>query len=376
MKKIQIDNEALNEVLILGKKILKLVQILLIMLIVIGLLYVGSELGIFIFLKTILDIMMPLFLGCIIAWLLNPFVDKLEQKSLGRIGSSLIVYMGLMICISIFFRLFIPVMASQIAELIAYMPVIGNSVVNFFNNNILNDLSASGTDVSSISQGINDNVILIISEITSSLPRYIMNAVSILGTGLFDLLFSLILGLYILIDFNSIKNGFSTLVPKKYIDQVNLLSTKISTETRKTVNGIFLIATMVFVCNTIGFTIIGLEAALLIGLICGVCNIIPYVGPWIGCGIAITVGFSQSVVIGTGVLIISILVQFIENYMFQPIIMSKVTNIHPIIIMLSLLIFGYFFGIMGMIFSTPILAILKVIILHFLENKEYLVIEK
>ena len=142
----------------------------------------------------------------------------------------------------------------------------------------------------------------------------------------------------------------------------------IGIEVRKCVNGTILVACMVFICDVIGFAIVGLNAALLFGLFCGITDLIPYIGPYIGTAVATIVGFTQSPLIGIGVLLIACLVQLIESYVLQPIVMSKATNLHPVLIIVGLLIFGYFFGIVGMVLATPILSILKVI-WHFLNNK-------
>ena len=118
---------------------------------------------------------------------------------------------------------------------------------------------------------------------------------------------------------------------------------------------------MVFVCDTVGFSIVGLESALLFGLFCGITDLIPYIGPWLGTAVATIVGLTQSPLVGLGVLIIAVIVQLVESYVLQPIVMSKATNIHPVTIICGLLIFGYFFGVWGMVLATPILSIFKVI---------------
>jgi predicted PurR-regulated permease PerM len=132
---------------------------------------------------------------------------------------------------------------------------------------------------------------------------------------------------------------------------------------------------MVLVCDTIGFTIVGLEAPLLFGVFCGLTDLIPYIGPYIGGAAAVVVGFSQGPVIGISVLIICIIVQLVENYILQPVVMSKAMQLHPVTIIVGLLIFGHFFGIIGMIIATPCIALLKVIY-RFIVNKYDLFQEK
>ena len=103
---------------------------------------------------------------------------------------------------------------------------------------------------------------------------------------------------------------------------------------------------------------------MLFGLICGLTNIIPYVGPWIGGGIAAIVGFTVSPLTGILTIAVAFAAQQIDGIVLQPLIMGKTMKLHPVTIMIGLLIFGYFFGIWGMILATPVIACCKVIILY------------
>jgi predicted PurR-regulated permease PerM len=162
-------------------------------------------------------------------------------------------------------------------------------------------------------------------------------------------------------DFDKLSTNIIKIIPKKNQKEIFDLLNKIGEEVRKCVNGTLLVACMVFICDTVGFAIIGLDSALLFGFFCGLTDLIPYIGPYIGGSLAVLVGFSQNPLMGVGVLIIAVVVQCIENYVLQPMVMSRATQMNPVLIMVWLLIFGYFFGILGMILATPCLAILKVL---------------
>ena len=97
-------------------------------------------------------------------------------------------------------------------------------------------------------------------------------------------------------------------------------------------------------------------------------NIIPYAGPYIGAVPALIVAYSQSMSIGIWATVAIVVVQFIEGNILSPIVMSKTTKLHPVSIIVGLLIFGHFFGIVGMLLSTPIISVLKVII-EFIDSK-------
>ena len=359
-RKNKIDTEGLNEVIYLVKNILKVLFIALI--ISIGLIGVilFRELGVFRFIGNVLNVLSPLFIGFIIAWLFSPLVDKLTKKGLPRIVSSLIVYVIFILFLVIFFRIFIPIIYTEFNELIKTLPGILEDITDFINN-IFSKIEINNSNMESIKEGILKAVNDYGNDISKSIPTTIVNIMSSLFSGLGSVFFGLIIGLYMLFDFDNVSILFLRLIPKKHQIEIGGLLDNIGIEVRKCVNGTLLVACMVFVCDTIGFSIVGLKSALLFGLFCGITDLIPYIGPYIGTAVATIVGLTQSPLIGIGILIIAIIVQLVESYVLQPIVMSKATKLHPVTIICSLLIFGHFFGIIGMILATPLMSIFKVI---------------
>ena len=195
--------------------------------------------------------------------------------------------------------------------------------------------------------------------------QLILSSVGKIFSGIGTFVISLVIGIYMLIDFDSINSHLMHFIPKKNKDEINGLIKEIGEELRKCVNGTLFVAFMVFVGDSIGFALIGLKAPVLFGLLCGITDLIPYIGPYIGGIAAVIVGFSQSPIIGIITIIIVCLVQCVENYVLQPVVMSKTMKLHPVTIMIGLLIFGHFFGIVGMILATPTIALFKVIYRFF-----------
>lgn len=366
-KKNNIDTDGLNEIIYLSKNILKLLFIILIISIVLVAIILCREIGIFKFIGNILKVISPLFIGFVIAWLFNPLVNKMTKKGLSRILASLIVYVVFILFLILFFRIFIPIIYNELNELISTIPGIINKITDFVNE-IFAKIDIEELDIVSIKNNILDAINSYGNDITSNLPTNIVNVMGKFVSALGSILFGLIIGLYMLFDFDNVTVLFLKLIPKKHQMEIAKLLEDIGTEVRKTVNGTLLIACMLFVCDTIGFSIIGLKSALLFGLFCGITDLIPYIGPYIGTAVVTIVGLTQSPLIGLGVFIIAVIVQLIESYVLQPVVMSRATNLHPVTIICGLLIFGYFFGIIGMILATPIMSIIKVI-WHFIKSK-------
>lgn len=353
-------NSSLNKLINRSNKILKLIYVFLIIGVLLTSIIVIKELNIFSIVKTILKVLLPFFIGFVIAWLFNPLVKRLNKKGIPKLFSALLVYLVIILFLIMFIKVFIPVLYKQLNDLIITLPNIINKITKVFDD-IMVKFSLEGIDISSVRDNIINSINEFTLKFTTNMPKNILNFMISFFSGLGILSMGLVVGIYMLIDFDHITEHFLKLIPKKYQKEIEELITKIGLEVRKTVNGTILVALMVLVCDTIAFRIIGLESPLLFGVLCGLTDLIPYIGPYIGGAAAVVVGFSQSTAIGIAILISCIVVQLVENYIFQPIVMSKAIEIHPVTIIVGLLLFGHFFGIVGMIIATPILALLKVI---------------
>lgn len=368
-KKNELDTNGLNEIIYLGKNILKLSFIILIIGIILAGTILLKELGVFKFLGSVLNVLAPLFIGFIVAWLFAPLVDKMTKKGMSRILASMIVYVIFIAFLLVFFRIFIPIIYNELNELIKTLPSITGKITDFINNTF-DKIDSDAFNIEAIKTNILDAITNYGTSISSNLPTTIVSIMSNLVSGLGTIFFGLIIGLYMLFDFDNVTNLLLKVIPVKHQVEVASLVEKIGSEVRKCVNGTLLVACMVFVCDTVGFGIIGLKSALLFGLFCGITDLIPYIGPYLGTAVATVVGLTQSPLIGLGVFIIACVVQLVESYVLQPIVMSKATNLHPVVIICGLLIFGHFFGIVGMVLASPIMSVIKVIFEFIIEKFE------
>ena len=182
----------------------------------------------------------------------------------------------------------------------------------------------------------------------------------------------MVIGFFLLVGFENVDETIITIFPHKMQANAKELISEIDNSLRRFVRGALLDSTFVFIITSIGLWIVGLKAPLLFGLFCGLTNVIPYAGPYIGGAPAVLVGFAQSPTIGILTLVIIAVIQVLEGNFIQPVIMSKTTKLHPVTIMLGLLIFGHFWGILGMLVSTPIISVFKSIILFFDEKYDIL----
>lgn len=366
--KEKIDLNEVNEVVGLSKKILHLFYIAMIIAIVLIVTIIAREWGITNFILNILKVISPLFIGFIVAWLFNPLVKKMEAKGFPRIAGSLLIYAIFLVFAIVFIRVLIPTIYTQLNELLTNLPEIVKELEGFVTRLFDSVASLKGIDLSGIKDNLMNTLNTSFVSFTTSLPATVLNFVGSFFSSLMTIGFGLIIGLYMLFDFEAINSHFLHLLPKKNRFEASLLITNISSEVHKSVNGTLLVALMVFICDSIGFALVGLQAPLLFGFFCGLTDLIPYVGPYIGGAAAVVIGFSQGPLIGVMTLIVALAVQLIENFILQPIVMSKTMKLHPVTIIIGLLIFQHFFGILGMILATPCIALAKVVYKFFVEK--------
>lgn len=361
----KLDYQELNEVVGLSKKILHLVYIAMIIGIVFIVTLLIKEWGILKFIITLINIAKPFFIGFIIAWLFNPLVVRLENRGWRRGVAATVVYLAFIIIIFAFFSMLIPTIYSQLQDLIASFPTILSSVKDWITNILSGFNGNEFFDITEAENNIFSSMETFITNLTTNLPSLIMSMVGNLFSGLGTMAISLVVGIYLLFDFNNVTNYLLKFIPKTHKEEIKYLIDEIGEELRKCVHGTLLVAFMVFVCDSLGFAVVGLKSPILFGLFCGITDLIPYIGPYIGGAAAVVVGFSQGTFTGLATLVIATIVQLVENYILQPVVMSKTMKLHPVTIIIGLLIFGHFFGIIGMILATPIIALAKVIYRYF-----------
>lgn len=366
-KKNDIDKDGLNEVIHLSKNLLRVFYIITIIGIIIGALFVIKYLSIFQFLLGVLKVISPLFIGYVIAWFFYPLHKKMLDKGIPKILSSILIFLLLVGSIVILIYVFIPVISNQINDLVSYIPSVFGGVSNFITS-IINKLDIKGVDLTSIKSSFSSSFENLVLNLTSSLPNNVLSFIKGILSALGIILISIVIGIYMLIEYDNLTVSIHKILPKKHRNDYIKLIENISANARKVVNSTLFVAFLVFVFDTIGFALIGLKSAMLFGLFCGITDLIPYIGPYIGGGVAVIVGFTQGPVVGIGVLIVAIIVQVLESYILQPVVMSKAMKLSPITIIVALLLFGYFFGILGMVLATPCIAIIKEIVIFIKEK--------
>ena len=178
---------------------------------------------------------------------------------------------------------------------------------------------------------------------------------------------------------NILREGIILIVPTEIESKVSNILDSISYLLRRYFIGIILEVFMVMLLDTLGLTIVGLSFnhAVIIGLLCGLFNVIPYLGPWMGAALGLLIGaalnihvdfMSQTLPLLGFMTAVFLTVQLIDNILFQPLIYSSSVKAHPLEIFIVIIAAGSLAGVVGMFLAIPAYTIVRVVAKEFFVN--------
>ena len=364
-KSDELDYKAINRFFYTSNNLLKFVLALVIILAILLATYLIKEWNILGIIGTILSIISPVFIGFVIAWLLDPLATKLSTK-MPRVVACILTYLIVFGGIILLLAFTVPTFSSGVSDIVSVVPELVDNAQDFASD-MLESLGDS-KQIESYKDSILDKIESVGTNLASALPNAIWNFGSGVVSVATNIVLGIMIGFYLLSSFRNFQGHLLSIIPRDWHEGAKDLMGRINGKLRSYVGGVLLIMVLVFITQSIGFSLAGLSAPFLFALFCAITDVIPYIGPWIGGAPAVIVGFTIDPMVGVFCLISVLVCQLLENNFYQPLIMGKTMKLHPVTIMLGLLLFNYFFGMIGMIVATPVIATIKIIFEFIMEH--------
>lgn len=335
------------------------------------------------------NIVLYILTAAVFATLGRPIVDTLERVPLPkgrRLSNSLSSAITLILLGSAFFGFFsfiIPLITNEAKKLSS----IDISSVTEYIDIAGDQISASFPTLSWFDNSSNSILELIRGELTSmidfsDLSDIIGSVVDTVGS-IMIMIFSVSFILFFFLKERDMFNNIILLfIPPEYEEKGVSAISSISNLLKRYIVGIILEVLAILVLDTIGFSIIGLkfEQAVVIALVAAIMNVVPYIGPWIGAlfGIFIVIAtnieasfMDVTLPLIIGVTVVVVIIQVLDNILFQPIIYSKSVKAHPLEIFIVILMAGSMLGVAGMILAIPAYTVIRVIANTFLSKSSF-----
>lgn len=311
---------------------------------------------------------LPIILAGILYYLMNPTVDYLERKGIKRIYSIFglfILVVGLIVWGVVVIIPKIQEQSMSFADnLPSYLTIIENKV-----NEILSDPIFS--QVQEQIEASNEKLISSLTDIIQNLSRStIQNLGSFFGavaTVVLAVITMPFILFYLLKDGRKLAPYFVKFLPTKMRQPSLVVLKEMNDQVSSYIRGQLTVAFAVAVMFMIGFSIIGLDYAITLGIAAGFLNLIPYLGSFLAMIPAVFLGIVGGPVLLIQVLIVFVIEQTIEGRLISPLVLGNELSIHPVTILLVLLTSGKLFGLVGVILGIPVYAAAKVVITHVFE---------
>ncbi len=301
----------------------------------------------------------PLFVALITIYMLNPLVSLLEARGVKRVYGGCLSLLVLIAVVSTAVALLIPVLVDQGQDFAKDLPVAVDRAGDLAHD-VSEDLTrrfGAEFDIREWIGGRSDLVADLVGRVGGFL-RSAASAVALIVIGL-------VLGFYLLIDLPRLRRSALSLVPPEKRDEARKVAASIAAAMGGFFRGQLMVALVVAVMSAIGLRIIGLPYWAVIGLIAGVFNLVPLIGPFVGAVpamlIAATLGDPIKILL---VVVVLTAVQQIDNHFISPNVMRWSVQLHPVTVMLALTAGATLSGLFGMLVAVPIMASLKIIAAH------------
>ncbi|NLM21156.1 MAG: AI-2E family transporter [Peptococcaceae bacterium] len=313
------------------------------------------------FLLKVRDIISPFVAGAVLAYLLSPAVKWLQKKGLRRKGAVAVIFIWISFLMIFIVFMVLPLIYLEIGKLAIVLPD-RLQVINNYLENLKSNYTQAGLP-GEVNRLIDEQILRSQDMLINWLENILQNLPSILvSIGL--LVLSPILAIYFLLDWPRITQSIINLVPARVRGEWLRLLQEIDYLIQRYIQGNIIDALIVGLLIGFGVKIVGMEYALLIGVICGVTNLIPYFGPVLGTVPSVLLALGKSPLMSLKVLLVIIIVQQLDSNFINPYLMSNKLGLHPLWVVFALLAGGEIGGIFGMLIAIPLAAVLRIIFRH------------
>ena len=330
------------------------------LLIVVGLILAGL-------LYILQPVLTPFLVGIGIAYLADPFADRLEARGWPRSMATVMVFLVLILLLIGLFLGIYPLLIKQIQTLVQMLP----SIEIWFNATLLPWLQSSlGLDVKSMKLDLVTEGLAaewkqtggVISRVAKYATESSMGLISTLGS----VAMVPVVAFYMLRDFDLVTERIKMLLPLSIQPQVNAWAIESNDVLAAFMRGQLLVMLSLGAIYALGLHLVGLNYALLIGVLAGLASVVPYLGFVVGIAAALTISlfqFDNYLPLMT-VLVVFSVGQIVESFVLTPLLVGDRIGLHPVAVIFAILAGGQLFGFMGVLLALPIAAVIMVLLRH------------
>lgn len=300
-----------------------------------------------VFLYIIRDVLIIVFVAIVIAAAINGPANWLQRHRVPRILGVIFLYLILFLVLALIITLILPPLAEQIKHLVTAFPEYTEKIGVGFQE-WWGKYKGEGENLQNFLGRLAD-------KLTQAATSIFATIGGIFG-GLASALIVLVISFYLAVQEKGVKKFLMSLTPIEHQVYVSDLIERIQIKIGGWLRGQLLLCVIVGTLVFIGLSLLGVKYALVLALIAGILEIVPYLGPIMAAVPAIILAFFQSPPLALLVLLLYIVIQELENHIIVPQVMRRAVGLNPIIVIIVMLIGAKLAGILGIVLAVPIAA--------------------
>lgn len=318
-------------------------------------------------------IILPGVLGVILFYLLRPPLKLLLRWKIHRALAILILYLIVIALMVLLVILVFPFLRDQFTNLVQEFPLVlmafANDIISFLNNSHFDEYFGKiNFNYNEFLTEFTDDFINTVRETLTAVASGIATGITGFVSAVTGFVLSLVIvpfiTFYLLYEGEKMPNFILRLFPPRMRERIGEVLHDMDKQISSYIQGQILVSFCIGVMMTIGFLIIGMPYALLLGFLAMITSVVPYLGPMIAATPAAIIAIVNSPWLLLYLAIVWTIVQLIEGKFISPQIMGKSLSVHPITIIFVLLTSGALFGVPGVVLGIPGYAIIKVLVTH------------
>ena len=321
-------------------------------------------------------VVIPFVAAFLIAYLFSPLVDKLHGYGLPRWLSISVVFVGIGVVLTLAIWYLVPLIWDQLIYARNSLP----AGIGWINSTFLPWLSSTFNlvemeiDTHQISTAVMEYIQTNYSadSIQTMLMRIAQSGINFIQIGGTVVLIPII-AFYFLLDWHRMLDNLRRLIPRPYEKSTLHIVGECHSVLGAFVKGQFLVMFLLGVVYAVGLQIIGLEVGLIIGMVAGLCSIIPYLGFAVGVIAALVATFFQFGLDWWQIILVGVVFmvgQVIEGYVLQPFLLGDKIGLSPVAVVFAVLAGAQLAGFLGMLVALPVAAVIVVLLRHFRDYYE------
>ncbi len=341
--------------------------------VLIALVFTVSMIWLFYFLQEIVN---PFLISFALAYLFDPLVDKLEARRIPRVASIMIVIVFIVGGLASIGLFLIPQFSSEVQALGTSFPSY-DEIKRQIRVDWLWIFERFGVDVDRLIQTVETETSVKINELLRTLSQSALGLTTSLSSLVTQLINAILIPFttfYFLKDFDRIIDGMRRRIPERHRSTGDKIYTRINTILSIYIRGKILAALIIALVTWLALAAFGINFSILIGMTTGLLSLIPTIGfiltLIIGAALGLLNAEPQSAILT--VMLIVVVVNVLDMVIISPKVVGEKLGLHPILLIFSLFVFAKVFGIIGLLISIPVTAILKVFIMEWYEQNFFL----